>query len=61
MDAAMRFLKWRQEKKAGRGRRDFRRVKPPPSIKEVTERIVRQVEAIKRHRARRGEAGRAGE
>lgn len=52
MDAAMRFLKWRQEKKAGRGRRG--RVPAPPSIEEVTERIVRRVKAIKRHRARGG-------
>jgi hypothetical protein len=52
MDAAMRFLKWRQEKKAGRGRRG--RVPAPPSIEEVTEKIVRKVEAIKRHRGRGG-------
>lgn len=52
MDAAMRFLKWRQEKKAGRGRRG--RVPAPPSIEEVTERIVKRVQAIKRHRARGG-------
>lgn len=52
MDAAMRFLKWRQEKKAGRGRRG--RVPEPPSIEAVTEKIVRKVEAIKRHRGRGG-------
>ncbi|MFL6843582.1 MAG: hypothetical protein ACJ8ER_01720 [Allosphingosinicella sp.] len=52
MDAAIRFLKWREEKKRGRGRRG--RVPKPPSIDEVTERIVRQVEAIKRQRGRGG-------
>ena len=52
LDAAMRFLKWRKEKRAGRGRRG--RVPAPPSIEAVTERIVRQVEAIKRQRERAG-------
>lgn len=52
MDAAMRFLKWRQEKKAGRGRRG--RVPTPPSIEAVTEKIVRRVKAIKKHRERGG-------
>jgi hypothetical protein len=51
-DLAMRFLKWREEKRRGGGRRG--RVPAPPSIAEVTERIVRKVEAIKRHRAKRG-------
>ncbi len=49
---ALRYLKWRQEKKAGRGRRG--RVPEPPSIEAVTEKIIRKVEAIKRHRARGG-------
>jgi hypothetical protein len=53
MDAAMRFLKWRQEKKAGRGKRDHRRVKPPPSGQEVTETILRKLDAIERHGKRR--------
>ncbi|HEX6377163.1 MAG TPA: hypothetical protein VFZ91_15735 [Allosphingosinicella sp.] len=52
MDAAMRFLKWREEKRRGGGRRG--RVPAPPSIDEVTERIVRRVKAIRRHRARGG-------
>lgn len=52
IDAAMRFLKWRQEKKAGRGRRG--RVPEPPSIEAVTEKIVKRVEAIRKHRARGG-------
>jgi hypothetical protein len=49
LDAAMRFLKWREEKRRGRGRWAPRG--KPPSIEEVTEKLVRRVEAIKRHRA----------
>jgi len=48
---ALRFLKWREEKRRGGGRRG--RVPPPPAIEEVTERIVRKVKAIKRHRGGR--------
>jgi hypothetical protein len=51
---ALKFLKFREEKRRGGGRRDHNRVKPPPSIEEVTENIVRKVEAIKRHEARGG-------
>jgi len=51
-DFAMRFLKWREEKRRGRGRWAPRA--KPPSIEEVTEKIVRRVEAIKRHRQRGG-------
>lgn len=51
-EAAMRFLKWREEKRRGRGRRTP--YAKPPTIEEVTEKIVRQVEAIKRHKARGG-------
>jgi hypothetical protein len=53
LDAAIRFLKWREEKRRGRGRRG--RVPKPPSIEEVTAKIIRQVKAIKRQRERRGE------
>lgn len=49
---ALKYLKWRQEKKAGRGRRG--RVPTPPSMESVTEKIVRRVEAIKKHRERGG-------
>ncbi len=49
-DLAMRFLKWREEKRRGRGRRTPRA--KPPSIEQVTDKIIRQVEAIKRHRRR---------
>lgn len=52
-DFAMRFLKWREEKRRGRGRYAPRA--RPPSIESVTEKIIRGVEAIKRHRRR--EAG----
>jgi hypothetical protein len=50
---ALKYLKWREEKKAGRGRRG--RIPAPPTIEEVTERIVKRVQAIKRHCARGGE------
>ena len=52
-DFAMRFLKWREEKRRGRGRWAPR--SKPPSIEQVTEKIVRRVMAIKRHRERGGE------
>ncbi|HEX2763475.1 MAG TPA: hypothetical protein VHM92_06470 [Allosphingosinicella sp.] len=52
LDAAMRFLKWREEKRRGAGRRG--RVPKAPDIDAVTERIVRQVQAIKRQRGRGG-------
>ena len=51
-DLAMRFLKWREEKRRGGGRRG--RPAQGPTREELAERIVRQVEAIKRHRARSG-------
>jgi hypothetical protein len=53
-DFAMRFLKWREEKRRGRGRWAPRA--KPPSIEQVTEKIVRRVLAIKRHRERGGGA-----
>jgi molybdenum-dependent DNA-binding transcriptional regulator ModE len=55
---ALRFLKWRQEKKNGRARRRGS-VPALPSIEEVTETIVRRVQAIKRHRARGGQPPRS--
>ena len=57
-ELALRFLKWRHEKLTGRARRRGS-VPAPPSIEEVTEKIVRQVEAIKRHRARGGQPPRS--
>jgi hypothetical protein len=49
---ALRFLKWREEKRRGGGQRG--RLPPAPDIAAVTERIVRKVEAIKRHRDKGG-------
>ena len=49
---ALKYLKWREEKKSGGGRRG--RIPAPPSIEEVTAKIVRKVEAIKRARVRGG-------
>lgn len=57
-ELALRFLKWRHEKQTGRARRRGS-VPAPPSIEAVTDKIVRQVEAIKRHRARNGEPPRS--
>ncbi|HWH16743.1 MAG TPA: hypothetical protein VNT77_00165 [Allosphingosinicella sp.] len=47
---ALQFLKWREEKKAGRGRRG--RAPREPGIEEVKESILRKIEAIERHRKR---------
>jgi len=58
-DFAMRFLKWREEKRRGGGRWAPRA--RPPSIEEITDKIVRKVEAIKRHRQRREAEGRSGD
>lgn len=57
-ELALRFLKWRHEKKTGRARRRGS-IPAPPSIEEVTERLVRRVQAIKRHRARGGQPPRS--
>ena len=48
LEAAYRFLKWREEKRRG-GKGRAPRPRTPP-IDDVTETIVRRVEAIKRHR-----------
>jgi molybdenum-dependent DNA-binding transcriptional regulator ModE len=53
-ERALRFLKWRHEKTTGRARRRGS-IPTPPSIEQVTEKIIRQVQAIKRHRARNGQ------
>lgn len=49
---ALKFLKWREEKRRGGGARG--RASAPPSIDAVTERIVAKVAAIKRHRDKSG-------
>ncbi|MEA3014517.1 MAG: hypothetical protein QOD42_3062 [Sphingomonadales bacterium] len=51
-DFTLRFLRWREEKRRGGGQRG--RPPPAPDIAAVTERIIRKVEAIKRHRAKSG-------
>jgi hypothetical protein len=57
-DFAMRFLKWREEKRRGGGRRTP--LAAPPSIEDVTEKLMRRIEAIKRHGRRGGDGGAAG-
>ena len=52
-DFAMRFLKWREEKRRGGGRRTP--VAAPPLLEHVTEKLLRRIEAIKRHRRRAAE------
>lgn len=47
-DFAMRFLKWREEKRRG-GKRRTPLAAPPP-IEDVAAKVLRLVEAIKRHR-----------
>lgn len=44
---ALKFLKWREEKRRGGGARG--RVAAPPTIAAVTERIIAKVAAIQRH------------
>jgi hypothetical protein len=51
-DFALRFLKWREQKRLGLG--TGKRAAAATRIEDAAERIVRQVEAIKRHRARFG-------
>jgi hypothetical protein len=54
MDAAMRFLKWREEKRQGGGRRDHRRrpQNPDKTFEEAVGSVLRKIEAIERHEAR---------
>lgn len=52
---ALKFLKWREEKRAGRGRRGRRDYGPrEPSIEEVKASILRKIEAIEAHDRRFG-------
>lgn len=53
---ALQVLKWLDGRKAGKRRGARHHGPKEPSIEEVTERIVRRVEAIKRHRERRGQS-----
>jgi hypothetical protein len=56
-DFALRFLKWREEKRRGRGRSAPLR---EPSIEEVRDEVLRRLDAIRRHRKRR-EGGDGGD
>jgi hypothetical protein len=58
IDAAIRFLKWREEKRRGGGRRG--RVPREPSPDAVDEKILRKVAAIARQRAREEGNGELG-
>jgi hypothetical protein len=58
-DFALRFLKWREQKRLGLG--TGKRTAAAVRIEDAAERIVRQVEAIKRHRARFGPGDAGGE
>jgi hypothetical protein len=49
---ALRFLKWREDKRRGATNRGAAVAAPPP-IEEVTERIIAKIEAIERHERRR--------
>jgi hypothetical protein len=51
-DFALRFLKWREEKRRGAVNRGAAVAAPPP-IEEVTERIIAKIEALERHEQRR--------
>ena len=48
---ALRFLKWREEKRRGRGRRGRGGCgRREPSIEEVRDQVIRRISAIRRHR-----------
>jgi hypothetical protein len=50
-DLALRFLRFREEKRRGRAKVRGR-VPEPPRIEDVTDKILRRIAAIKRHRER---------
>lgn len=54
-ELALRFLKWREDKKS-RGRRRGPMPERPP-IDQVAEAVIRKVEAIKRHKRKAGNEG----
>lgn len=51
-DLAMRFLKWREEKRRGGVRRGRGRMPPEPSIEEVRDTVLTRIAALRRHRER---------
>lgn len=59
-DLAMRFLKWREEKRRGGGQRRGRVLRREPTIEEVRDEVKRRIAAIRRHRERYG-GGPSGE
>lgn len=59
---ALRFLKWREEKRRGRGQRGRGgRGRKEPSIEEVRDEVLRRLAAIRRHREKYGKPGAEGE
>jgi hypothetical protein len=60
----MRFLKWREEKRRGGGRRDHRQPKPV-TFEEAVDNVMRKIEAIDRHEKRKaaleGDSAQPGE
>jgi hypothetical protein len=62
LDAAIRFLKWREAKRSGRAKTGRNgRMPREPSPDEVAEKIIRKVAAIKRQRARDGRGAEGGD
>ncbi len=51
---ALAFLKWREQKRTGGGRRGRPYVRREPTIEEVRDEILRRIAAIKRHREKHG-------
>lgn len=59
---ALKFLKWREEKRRGVGRRRGRaRARKEPSIEQVRDEVVRRLKAIRRHRELHGGEGGEGD
>jgi hypothetical protein len=60
---ALKFLKWREEKRRGGGRRGrgdrYRR--PEPTIEEVRDEVLRRIAAIRRHREKYGKPEEGGD
>ncbi|HEX8527323.1 hypothetical protein [Allosphingosinicella sp.] len=56
-DFALKFLKWREEKRRGGAKRGRSNIPPEPPIEEVREEVLRRVAAIRRKRERGGPEG----
>lgn len=48
-DLALRFLKWRADKKRGGGRRGRPPIRREPTIEEVRDEVLRRIAALRRH------------